>query len=141
MAVSSYGFRGQAWPGLLQHCYDLDQSIILGRLVCDVIHTFQFDADGKIVTVLAPVESRTAGVPGALVEGNELDHAPLPVNQQVRRDLQALQLRKTGMRVVIQRVAEQLFNARRAELSRRQADAVNNEQLYLNPLRTIVTVR
>ena len=45
------------------------------------------------------------------------------------------------MCVRVQRIAEQLFDAGRAELAGRQADAVYDKQADINPLRPVVKIR
>ena len=59
----------------------------------------------------------------------------------MRRNLQTTNLAKVGMGVPIEAIREQLFDFGTAKLTRRQADAVNNEQLGLGSTGSFVLVR
>ncbi len=140
MAVSPDILRAEPLPGPLQFFYDLRQHFILRGFIVHVIRAFQFDTDGEVVAVLPPVEFGCAGMPGALVERDELHDLPFPIDQEMSGYFQPADFPEVRMRGRVQSIAEQLFDAGRAELAGRQADAVYDKQADINPLRPVVKV-
>ena len=80
-------------------------------------------------------------MPGTAGKWHKLNKLAIAANQQMRRNLQTTNLAKVGMGVPIEAIREQLFDFGTAKLTRRQADAVNNEQLGLGGAGSFVLVR
>ena len=79
-------------------------------------------------------------MPGALRKRHELDHAAVAANQQVCRYLDAANLRVIRMGFPVERIREQRFDLGAAELTGRQADAVQDDQGRLDARRAGVAV-
>ena len=105
------------------------QNRVLPIIVCGFVLAFEFDTDREIVAaVFAPIAG-CASVPGALGKRHELHYLAVATNQQVRRNLEAANLGKIRMCIPIERIAEQRFDFGSAKFTRRQTDAMQNEQL------------
>ena len=80
-------------------------------------------------------------MPGAIGEFDELSQAAVARHQQVRGHPQPADFGKIGVHIERQRIHEQPFYPRAAELSRRQADAVHDDQIRLDTRRPRVEIR
>ncbi len=67
-------------------------------------------------------------MPGPPVKRDILDDLPGAANQQMRGHPQMRDARVVGVRGRVQRVGEELGDALRAELPRREADAMDDDQ-------------
>lgn len=68
-------------------------------------------------------------MPGALIERDELDDLPIPTYQKMGRDLKTGKFLVIRVCLPIECVTEELFNGQPAELSRRQADGMDHNDL------------
>ena len=109
---------------------DLHQVLVLEVGVGNRVAALQLDTDGKIITSFAPGESGISGMPGAPVERYELDYFAVAADQEVGRYLEALDHLEVRMVVWIQAIGKQGFNPGTAELAWRQADAVDDDEIY-----------
>ena len=103
------------------------------RLVLDIferklVATFELDADREIVAAISPHPAGDARVPGTPGAGNELDQFAVAPYQEVRGHPKALQLAEIGVGLRIEAVGEQGDDFRSAELARRQADGMDDNQ-------------
>jgi len=118
----------------------LNQDLVLAILVRNLVFPFQFDADRVIVATAAAAKRRLTRVPGPLRKGHKLDQLAVAFHQQMRRYLHSTNLTKVGMAVPVQRIGEQLFNLRPAELSRRQANAMHDQHFGLRSIRARILI-
>jgi hypothetical protein len=102
---------------------------ILGIRVWSFIRTLKLDADGKIVTAASTLIFGVTGMPGSLVEGDELDRLTRAIDQQMRRDLQMRDFLEIRMSARIELIAEKLLNVGSAKTTGRQADAMNDQEV------------
>ena len=94
---------------------------ILGVREGDVIASFQFDADGEVVTALAPAPMRRTGMPRAPLTRHELDQLSVATDEEMARDLEAAQAVIEGMGFRIEPIEEEIDEHR----SRRTLPAAN----------------
>ncbi len=106
-----------------------NETAVLGIGIGNVVSTFQLDADGIVVAPFAPAKRGNAGMPRAMIEGDELDDFTVAPDQRVRGDAHVLDLAKVGMPGSVEPIGEKIDNAGPAELPRRQADAVHHQQI------------
>lgn len=116
------------------------QAEILSRLVGHLVRAFQLDADGEVVATGSALEARQAGVPGPSMKGNELDDFAATPDKRVSRHLQPLNLAEERVYPGVQNVGEQVLDPRPAEFTRRQADAVNDNEINGAACGTVVRV-
>lgn len=98
------------------------KGFVLKAFECVTFQAFQFDADGKIVAILASAVARLARVPGAVVATDELPQRTVSSYVEVRRHLQAANALEVGVRVPVQGIGKEGLDALSFEASRRQAD-------------------
>ena len=79
-------------------------------------------------------------MPGAPMKGHVLHHLAIAPDQQMGRDAQRVDFAEIGMGRRIQRVGEQAIDVVTAELARWQADAVDDQQTDLRPVRSGVLI-
>lgn len=96
------------------------QHVVLPGFERPVVATLQFDADREVVAVFGAVPTRRTGMPGTQGARDELHDAAIPPDQEVCGDAKRMDLPVIGMRLGIQRVAEQALDAVPAELPWRQ---------------------
>lgn len=123
-----------------QQLHERQQHSVLRRRKRNIIRTLKFDANRKIVAVLAPAPVGYAGMPRAQGAGHELQQLAVAADQQVGRHAQVANRCVVGMRVRIEPIRKQIDNAGSAEFSWRQADTVDNEQLDRHAGRTLIAV-
>ncbi len=104
------------------------------------VFALEFDANREIITAVLAAKQRLAGMPGSHGKGHELDEFTITSNQQVRGNLQAANSGEVGMRIPVQRIGEQGLDLRAAEIARRQADTVDDQQFGNSPVRPVITV-
>lgn len=104
--------------------YDAYQHVVLATLIRAVVFPLQFDAQRKIVTLLAIAKPGKASVPCAQVQRHKLQQTPVTTNQQMCRYPETLYFAKVGMTTPIQVIGKQLLYKRAAKLARWQADAM-----------------
>ena len=80
-------------------------------------------------------------MPSAFMEFHVLSNRSIALHDQMRRDAQGLYFGEIWMYFGRQRIGEQPIDPRTAELSRRQTDAVYDDEIGLNARRTRVPVR
>ena len=119
----------------------LRQRGILRLGVGNLIRALQLNADGKIIATCAPRKRRHTRVPGTQRKRNVLRYRTIAPNQQMRRHAQMRNRGKIRMRACIQTSEKQVINPRPVELARRQADAVDDDQLRQHALWARVAMR
>lgn len=77
----------------------------------------------------------------AVVTGDELGDGAVAFDEEMRGNRQVADLLEIGMFVRVQAILEERLDLTGAELSRRQADIVDNQQRHRVPLRTQVEIR
>lgn len=80
-------------------------------------------------------------MPSPLATGHELGNATITLNQKMRRNTQISYLSKIRMGTEIEAGGKELLYTTCAKLPRRQADIVNNQQGYIDTLRSRVEMR
>ena len=68
-------------------------------------------------------------MPGAIRKGDELHEPAIASNQEMRRYLQMGNGAKAVVRMRVETIAEQTLDVRSTELTGRQADSVNDDQV------------
>src|SRR3569623_1946271 len=129
VAVAYDTVGGNGGIVLLQRTGDGGEHGILAVAVGLVIAAFELDADGKVIAALTSGKTGWACMPGAAVERNILHHLAVATNQHMRGDTQRGDALEIGVGRRFQLVGEQRVDPRTAEFSRRQADAVDHQQL------------
>jgi len=89
----------------------------------------EFDADGKVVAAYPPLPDRLAGVPRTLGARDELDQLAVATDEEMSGNLRAGNGREVRMGRGIEPVGEEIDNTVPAELTRRQADVMNDEEV------------
>jgi len=115
--------------------------LVLYGLVGKRIGAFEFHADREIIAGLAAFEAGLPSVPRALLEAHVLRDRPVAADDEMRGDAQARDLGKVRVGVGRQVVGEQAVYPRSAELTRRQADAVDHDQINLDARGPRVAIR
>ena len=110
------------------------------RVVWILIAPLQFDTDGKIVAAGAILEVGFTGMPGALLKGYVLHDLTIAADQRVGGNREPANLSKVVVRVGAELIAEQLVDPRAAELTGRQADGVNYQQVDVGICRARITI-
>ena len=90
----------------------------------------ELDADGKIIAMRAPPPARLARVPRAPAARHELVELSAAADQEMSGYFRARDCRVERVRGGIKPVGEMLDDAGPAELPRRQADVVDDEEIY-----------
>src|SRR5690554_7194263 len=101
----------QRRPGGEQLGGDLGQGAVLGQGIGRHLVTLELDADGEVVEgpalPLAVVPAGAAGVPGAAIEGHELDALAVAADQQVGGDPQMGDGGEEGVGAGVQPIGEE----------------------------------
>jgi len=79
-------------------------------------------------------------MPRPLGEWHELYELSIAPDKQMGRDFEASDLVEVLMTVPVQRVGKQLFDFRTTELARRQADAVQDNEISVHASRARILV-
>jgi len=79
-------------------------------------------------------------MPGAIGEFDELAQGAVARHQKVRGHAQFADFCKIGVHIERQRIREQPLYPRAAEFSRRQADAVHDDQIRLDARRARIVI-
>ncbi len=79
-------------------------------------------------------------MPGALLSGYKLGELTTPIDKKMRGHPETKQLLKVGVARTIQSVTKKSVHRTRAELSWRQADAVNDQQINLCVRRSRIVI-
>src|SRR5690606_38869814 len=87
----------------------------------------ELDADREVVAARPAEQARCAGMPGAVVAGDELHQLSPPPDQQVRGHAHALEVGEGRMRPQVEPVAEERLDAAQAEAPGRQADEMDDD--------------
>src|SRR5690606_34930077 len=95
----------------------------------------------EIIAILTAVKTGNTGVPGSLRKRDELRDAAVAIDQQMRGHTQVFQFSEGRMRLAIQAIGKQPLDEIAAELSRRQTDVVNHQQIDDGVDGTLVEVR
>ena len=115
--------------------------MILAVVVRCFVLALELDTNGKIVAAVAAAIARCAGVPGALGERHELHQLAIAPDQKVCGDFDAAYRLEVRVRVPVEGIAEQCLDLRSPELTGRQADAVQDQQLGCRVRGTRIAVR
>ena len=125
----------------LQCAGDARERLILGGLERRVVRAFELDADREIVASRSSAPRRFTGVPRALFARDELHERAVAANEEMRRHSERRYAGVIGMRGGVQTILKELDDARAAELPRRQADRVYDEEIDRRARGTLVAVR
>ena len=134
------GISLTGWITSLDSTHELRPTRILDRFERSVIASFQLDANRKVVAALAPAPTGFAGMPRAFFTRDELNQLAAASYEKVRRHAQPCNRLIVAMRVGIERVGKQLDDSRSAIFVRRQADIVDDDELYARILRARVRI-
>jgi hypothetical protein len=93
------------------------------------LQTFELDADRKVVAICSFTVARHARMPSALIAANELNQLAATTDEKMRRDFDATQLFEIRVAVMVEAVGEKLLNRVAMELTRGQADGVQDHQI------------
>ena len=115
--------------------------LILGIGERLVVGAFEFDADREVVTAAATAPLGLSSMPGTTRARDELEQFAIAPYHEVAGDLVALDLAIVRVRIRVKTVGEQFDDARPAELARRKADAVNDQQFDARTSRPFIAVR
>lgn len=107
----------------------------------NLARAFHLDPDREIIAAGPALPARGASVPSALRARHELDESPVAANQEMRGNPELGQARVIRMSGRVEAVGEELDDAGAAERSRRQADVVDNEEVYRAAGGPLVAIR
>src|SRR3954470_5983995 len=127
--VAMRGDVAQRPPGF-QRRNQTGQAGILCTSERTALGALKLDADREIIAARAAAPGRGAGVPGTALDRDELDELAVPADEEVRRHPHAGDLAEILMRLRIEPVGEQALDRLAAEFTRRQADAMHDQQRY-----------
>ena len=119
----------------------LGQLFVLGLRVGPVIRALEFDPNRIVVAPLATPMARGTRVPRAAIERHELGHVTAAGEQKVARYAHALEIRKRRIHRGVEGIGEQRLDQSRAELPRRQRDAMDHDEANVLGIRTRTGVR
>ena len=71
---------------LAQQPYQPEQLLVLRLIEWLLVATFEFYADGEIITTFAVLPGRYSGMPCALVARDKLNQLPVSADQKMRRN-------------------------------------------------------
>jgi hypothetical protein len=80
-------------------------------------------------------------MPGAPRKGHELDDRSVTPDEEMGRHVPVADTGEVRVTATVEAVGEELLYVRSSELSRRQADAVNDDQRRIFVVRTVVLIR
>ena len=126
MLMAHHGSHAMLSPQTAQQG---NQAAILRWLEGLPFQTLQFDSNGEIVAVVAPLPVRGSSVPGTLIARNVLRDASPPVDHEMRRNLQTTNLLEIGVGRPIELVGKKQPNRITAVNPWWQADGVQNQQV------------
>ena len=127
--------------GALERPGQIRQYRVLGIGERLVVGPFELDADREVVAAAAAAPRGLPGMPGAPDTRDELDQLAISAYQEVTGNLEALNLAVVRVGTRVEMVGEQVDDAGTAELARRQADVVNDQQLDVRAARPVIAVR
>lgn len=125
---------------ITESSHELGQRVVLGGFVGNRIGSFEFHADREVIAGRAAVVAGLAGMPRSIGEPDELREPTIARHEQVRGHLQITDFRKIRVHVERQRIREKPLDPWTAEFTRRQADAVHDDQFYLHASRAGIAI-
>ena len=131
IAMANYPIRCNRGILLHQAPGYLNQCIVLCICEPGIVGTLQLDTNGIVVAVILTFKTRFARMPGFTIEWHILSDFAVSIDQQVRRHTQLGDFGKKRMDRGIQAITEQVVHKIAAELTRRQADIVDYQQVNL----------
>src|SRR5262249_3634922 len=105
------------------------------------LESLELDADRPAVAVVAPFPARLAGMPCAVVDGDELQQLAVAPDDEVGRDLEAADRLEVRMRRPVERVREEPLDRVATVFAGWQADAVQHDEIDRRGLRAWAEVR
>jgi len=117
-----------------------DQYFVLTVRVGCLVFPLQFDPDREIVATVAATKLRRTSVPGPVRKRHELNQRPVSANQEMRRHLESADTGKILVRVPVQPIHEQVLDLGPAELSGRQADTMDDQQIRLRTPGPVIAI-
>jgi hypothetical protein len=141
IAMSYQPIGGQSRIGFTKRGDDRAQRVVLSCLVRHRIDAFEFYPDRKVIAGRPSAVIRLTGMPGSIIEADELSEYTVARDDQMRRHSQIADLGKIRVRVERQRVGEKPFYPGAAELSGRQTDAMYDDQFRVDPRGSRIAVR
>lgn len=129
VAVPHDAIRGNCGPAKHQSAAHVAETRVLGGVVRRAIRTLQLDADGEVVATDTIPETGFARVPGSVGKGDKLDEGGVASNQEMSGYPQIGDGAEALISLRIEPIAEELLDMGPAELTRRQADSVDHDQI------------
>lgn len=118
--------------GVEEGAGEAGKRLVLAQGVGVLVGAGEFDADGKVVAIVAAAKMRDAGVPGAAVDGDVLADVAVAGDVEVRGDLQVGDAVEVGVFVAVGRhVAEKEgVDVVRVVFAGGKADVVEDEGVH-----------
>jgi hypothetical protein len=138
--VTNDTLRGQGWIGLQQGGNERRKFAVLGVLVMFVVDALELYSDRIIVAGMSSFETGFPGMPRASMYGDILYKLSVPPDNEVCRYTQAYYFRKILVLILREAIGKELVDVRPAKLSGGQADAMNNDEVRLTAIGSIVAV-
>lgn len=113
----------------LQGHDERSQCVVLRCRVGRIVATLKFDTDRKVVAGRSTTPTRYAGMPGTTLERHVLGHSPRAIDTGMCGHPQPRNRCKKSMGRGRQIATKKLVDAGTTELSGRQADAVNHDEI------------
>jgi hypothetical protein len=139
--MTDYRGSAQRRIGGAQPLHELDESLVLGLLVGDVVAAFELDADRKIVARASAAVLGFPSVPSAIRERNVLSHAAVPADEHVRRYTHMGYRSEVLVGVRRQRIRKETIDPWSAEFRGRQADSMDDDEVERAISRPWIAVR
>src|ERR1035438_9201382 len=117
------------------------EAFVLGRLEGLAFEAFELDADRVVVAIAPAVPIGSAGMPGSVVAGDELQQGPAAAQQKVGGHAQAANRPEIGMGGPVEPVGEEPLDRVAAVLTGWQADRVNDDEVDPRRRRPRVEIR
>ena len=106
-----------------------------------VVGAFEFNTNREVVAAAATAPIGLPSMPGAPGARDELEQFAIAAYQEVAGDLVSMDLAIVRMGTWVKAVCEQFYDTGPAELARRKADAVNDQQFDARASWPFIAVR
>lgn len=133
LAMTSDALWSDAGVGFEQLMRATHEALILSVREGGGVGPFQLDADREVITAVAAGKSRDAGMPGPLLTRDVLQQLAMTANEEVRGDTQAADGLEIRVGAGIELSKKEVVDPRSAEVARRQADIMNDQEVDLGP--------
>jgi len=128
IAMSHDAIEGDRGIDMHQRARHSHEAFVLNVGIGEHISPLQLDADAVVVAAGSVLKHGNARMPGAAIEGHELDDFSVATDEEMGRHPHACQTSERRVRTCFKPSQEQTLDPGSAEFAGRQADAMNHQQ-------------